>query len=90
MSAGYFEMLGARPARGRVFRPDEDVVAGSGTVAVLSYGLWQDRFGGQDSALGATIRLGTTAYEVVVDVAPGEAEWHHTDADPREVEHLVR
>ena len=40
---------------------------------------------GPQNGLQVDRQVGTTAYEVVVDVAPGEAEWHHTDADPREV-----
>src|SRR6185437_7057017 len=51
-----FEVLGTKPFLGRVFTPDE-FQAGRDQVAVLSYGLWQDRFGSDSKMVGKTIRL---------------------------------
>src|ERR1043166_6348488 len=46
VSANVIATLGTSPMRGRTFSEDEDRTAAR--VAVLSYGLWQRRFGGED------------------------------------------
>jgi putative ABC transport system permease protein len=51
-----YKSLGVRPAIGRVFTPADDVPNGP-RVAMLSYDFWQQRFGGNPSALGQTIRI---------------------------------
>jgi predicted permease len=56
VTASFFSLLGVPPLRGRVFRADEDVPDASLAV-VLSYALWQRRFGGDPAILGKTIRL---------------------------------
>jgi predicted permease len=56
VTASFFTMLGVAPLRGRVFRADEDVPGASPTV-VLSYALWQRRFGGDPAIVGRTVRL---------------------------------
>jgi putative ABC transport system permease protein len=55
VSAGFFDLLGARPAVGRNFRPNEEL-PGSG-VAVISHGLWQRRFGGRRDVIGRVVTL---------------------------------
>ena len=54
VSSKFFSVLGVRPLVGRTFLPDEDRVMPA-TVAVLSYGLWQRRFGGDRAIVGRTI-----------------------------------
>ena len=66
--ADYFQTLGVTPAAGRFFVPD-DFVFGSHRVVVLSYGLWQRRFGGDRSIVGRSITLNARPY-TVVGVAP--------------------
>jgi len=44
VSASFFPVLGINPLLGRNFLPDEDRL-GAGGVVILSYGLWQRRFG---------------------------------------------
>jgi predicted permease len=56
VTASFFSLLGVPPLRGRVFRADEDVPDAKLTV-VLSYALWQRRFGGDPAILGKAIRL---------------------------------
>jgi predicted permease len=56
VTASFFNLLGVPPLHGRVFRVDEDVPGASPTV-VLSYALWQHRFGGDPAIVGRTIRL---------------------------------
>lgn len=58
-----FPLLGITPAIGRTFAPDEDRPAP--TAAILSYGLWQRRFGSKAAAVGSTILLDRRAYTVV-------------------------
>jgi putative ABC transport system permease protein len=56
VSGGFFAGLGVRPAAGRLLRPADDV-RGCPAVAVLSYGFWQSRYGGEAAAVGKTISL---------------------------------
>ncbi len=68
VSADYFALFGAEMARGRPFTNDEDRPNGP-HVAVLSYGLWQRRFGGSNQVLGRILSLGDTPYEIVGVIA---------------------
>ena len=65
-----FPMLRARPLVGRVFAADEGARGAPG-VALLSYGLWQERFGGRDEVVGQEVRLDDQPY-TVVGVMPRE------------------
>jgi putative ABC transport system permease protein len=55
--ANFFSVLGSAPLMGRTFVSGEDQ-AGHNHVAVLSYGLWQRRFGRTRDVLGKDIELG--------------------------------
>lgn len=59
----FWSVLGVQPMLGRVFTEDEDNK--SIRVAVISYGLWQRRFGGSPSIVGRKISLNDEPYEVV-------------------------
>ncbi|HEV2616749.1 MAG TPA: ABC transporter permease [Candidatus Acidoferrales bacterium] len=52
VTGNYFEMLGVRPAVGRLILPSEGKVAGADPVLVLSYSYWQAQFGGDPSVVG--------------------------------------
>ena len=69
VSASYFRLFGASLVIGRTFSPEEDRPGGE-RVAVLSYGLWQRRFGGDPKALGKTISLSGDPYVIVGVVGP--------------------
>jgi putative ABC transport system permease protein len=56
VSWNLFPMLGVRPLYGRLFTQEEDS-PGHENVVLLSYHLWQDRFGGDQQILGRDIRL---------------------------------
>ncbi len=71
VSAPYFDVLSVAPALGRVFRIDEDDVAGRNPVAILSHALWMRRFGGDSSVVGQTVRLDATTYDVIGVMPPG-------------------
>lgn len=64
VTANTFPLLGVQPARGRVFRPDEDR-PGHDQVAVVSAGFWQRRYGGQDSLIGSSIVLNEKSFTVI-------------------------
>jgi len=65
VSAGYFALLGLRPARGRFFVAEEDQRARSQPVAVISDGLWRRRFGAEPGVLGKVIRANKVALTIV-------------------------
>jgi len=65
VSANYFPLLGLAPFEGRPFTQEEDTKGNAQTVAVLSYALWQRRFGGDSKALGKTIELDKHAFTIV-------------------------
>jgi len=64
VSAGFFRALRTRPAIGRVFRPEEDLPGGPDAV-ILSYALWQRRFGGAADVLGRTIDVDDAPHAIV-------------------------
>ncbi len=68
VTASFFATLGVEPALGRFFDATEDR-PGAGGVAVLSYGLWQARFGGDPAVLGRRVDIGRGSY-TVIGVAP--------------------
>ncbi len=60
----FFSVLGVRPAFGRTFLESEDEPGGS-RVAMISWSLFQRRFGGNPSSVGKQIRLDGNAYTLV-------------------------
>jgi putative ABC transport system permease protein len=63
-TAGLFPLLGVDAMVGRTFRAEEDA-AGGAPVVLLSYGLWQRRFGGAADAVGKSITLDSRPYTIV-------------------------
>jgi putative ABC transport system permease protein len=59
-----FKALGAQPAIGRTFRPEEAQTGGA-NVVILSDDLWRKRFGGDPNVIGRAITLETTSYNVI-------------------------
>src|SRR5437868_4402883 len=57
VSGSFFDMLGVRPALGRLIFPSDDVRGCGSPGAVISYSFWQREFGGARSVLGNTITL---------------------------------
>src|SRR5580658_1806219 len=56
VSGNYFDVLGVRPALGRLLVASDDVAANRSPVAVLSFNYWQRRFGGDRAILNQSIR----------------------------------
>ncbi|MET0888448.1 MAG: ABC transporter permease, partial [Mycetocola sp.] len=65
VTGNYFEMLGARPAVGRLLRRDDAAARGAGPVVVLSHELWRSRYGSDPAIVGQRIALGRQRFEVV-------------------------
>jgi putative ABC transport system permease protein len=59
-----FSVLGVRPAAGRLLTPADDQ-PGCAPRAVLSYAFWQRAYGGDRSAVGRTLTLGSHPVEIV-------------------------
>jgi putative ABC transport system permease protein len=70
VSAGYFDALGVQPMMGRTFLPEEDR-PGARAVMVMSYELWQRRFGEDRNILGQTTELDGVPYEIIGVMPPG-------------------
>ena len=68
VSGGYFPTLGVRPLMGRMLTREDDAGAGN-AVAVLSYGYWTDRLGGESDVLNQPLRVNGQMF-TVVGIAP--------------------
>jgi predicted permease len=70
VTADFFSVLRAAPFLGRSFTSDNEV-EGRAHVAVISYGLWQRRFGGTPDVLGAQLPGELASFEIVGVMPPG-------------------
>jgi predicted permease len=61
----YFDVLGVKPAVGRLLG------SGDGQVAVISYGMWRERFGGTPEIAGTRIVLNGAPFTIVGVASPG-------------------
>jgi predicted permease len=64
VSAGFFEILGVNPVRGRLFTAEEDRL-GTPAVALITAGLWQRKFGSAPDILGKRITMNGDGYTVI-------------------------
>jgi putative ABC transport system permease protein len=69
-SGSYFVVLGIRPVAGRLLTETDDT-RGCPGAAVLSYGFWQEHYGGAPNAVGSVISLDDHRYEIVGVSQPG-------------------
>ena len=100
ITANTFATLGARPQVGRPFTDDEDRPGGP-PVAVLGYGLWQNRYGGDPDVLEKVIELDGVRRRVVgvmprgfalptdftVNAAEPSQVWVPLQIDPKDISH---
>ena len=81
-SWNFFSVVGTQPVLGRGFAAGDDVDAtgwglpGRNAAAVISYGLWQQIFGADRRALGATVRIDGNPL-TVIGVAPRGFDFPH-------------
>jgi predicted permease len=69
VSGNYFSTLGTQVAQGRLLIPDDD--RAGNRVVVLSYGVWERRFGSDAGIVGKSIRLNGTPFTVIGVAEPG-------------------
>jgi putative ABC transport system permease protein len=72
------DVLRVQPIIGRMFNGEEDSPKGE-YVAVLGYGFWQQRFGGNPAVLGTTLKMNGRAH-TIIGVLPREADTFPGDA----------
>ncbi|HMG76375.1 MAG TPA: ABC transporter permease [Pyrinomonadaceae bacterium] len=71
-----FTVLGVNAMMGRTFTP-EDGQPGRNNVVVISFALWQRRFGGDQNIIGRKVVLNAVEH-TVVGVLPPDVKWHVT------------
>src|SRR6185369_11259315 len=71
VSGNYFALLGTRPFLGRLLSTQDDRAKGAHPVIVLSYEYWRRVFGGQNSALGESVRINGNVFTVIGVVPRG-------------------
>lgn len=74
VSTDYFRTLGISPIAGRLFTSDEEH-RGRNFVAVISAGLWRQRYGARPDVLGRTIRINDEPYAIVGVVPDLDLAW---------------
>ena len=79
VSAGLFEMLGAKPVQGRTFMDEEDQ-PGRENVVILSGGLWKRRFGSDPNIIGQSITLSAASY-TVIGIMPATFQFPDRDTE---------
>src|SRR5215469_5564909 len=70
-SCNFFDVLGERPALGRVFVEADCSAPGASPVVVLSDDLWRARFGADPKIVGTSISLNRAKFVVIGVAAPG-------------------
>ena len=70
VTAGFFPTLGVQPLIGRWFTENEDH-EGANLVAILSYKLWQERFGGNNAVLGQQVTISGRLFTIIGVMPPG-------------------
>jgi len=70
ITSNYLDLLGIHPLLGRGFTPAEEL-SGASPMAMITYGLWQRRYGGRQNVVGSTIDIGAKPF-TIVGVTPPE------------------
>jgi predicted permease len=73
VSGGFFGLLGARPALGRLLGPADDRADATAPAVVLGHRYWRQAFGGDPGVLGRVLRVGPLQARVVGVAGPGFA-----------------
>ena len=76
VTGNYFDVLGVRPARGRLIAPPDFAPGASGTAAVVSWRYWKERFHGDPSLPGRRIVVDNEPATVVGVAPPGFSGLH--------------
>jgi predicted permease len=65
ISGSFFSALGSRPLLGRTIQPEDDEPGGNNRVVVLSYALWNSRFGADPKIIGRTLNVNAEPFTVI-------------------------
>jgi len=79
VTANFFSVLGVDPILGRTFQAGEDT-PGTPKVTVLTYGLWQRRFGGNSNVIGQSVTINDESH-TIVGVLPASFQFALRNAD---------
>ncbi|RFF30221.1 ABC transporter permease [Wenzhouxiangella sediminis] len=71
VSSEFLSVLRVQPAIGRDFSPDADTAGGSNQVVILTHRFWQQRFSGNEDAIGQAMLLDQTPYTIIGVLPPG-------------------
>jgi len=71
VTGNFFAALGSTPKLGRTILPEDDQPGGDNRVVVLSYALWQSRFGSDSSILGQKLTVNAEPFTVIGIMPPG-------------------
>ena len=71
VSGNYFDVLGVRPAVGRLLVQQDDVVANGSPVVVLSFQYWKNHFGEDPHVIGQTLSVNGHPFQIVGVSQPG-------------------
>ena len=69
VTGNYFQLLGLKPAVGRLLTPQDDTAKNANPVLVLSYSYWKTRFAGARDVVGQTVLINGHAF-TILGVAP--------------------
>jgi predicted permease len=69
VTGNYFQLLGLKPAIGRLFTQQDDSAKNANFVTVLSYNYWQTRFGASPDVIGQTVSINGRPF-TIIGVAP--------------------
>jgi putative ABC transport system permease protein len=69
VTSSFFSVLGVQPIYGRVFAPEEDQ-PGKNKEIILTWKLWQSRYGSDPNVVGRTVTLDGTPYIIVGVMGP--------------------
>ncbi|MFQ5737975.1 MAG: ABC transporter permease [Acidobacteriota bacterium] len=86
VSGNFFEVLGVKPAFGRLFTEEDDRLEGAHPVLVLSHAFWQDQLGGRRDILGRKVRLNGHPFTIIGVVA---SDFHGVLSDRRPAVYLT-
>jgi len=71
VSGNYFSVLGVNTFRGRTITPADDEELGTHPVAVISYGFWKEKLGGDAAIVGSTMLFNNYPFTIVGVTTPG-------------------
>jgi putative ABC transport system permease protein len=70
-SANYFDVLGVKPALGRLLLPSDDTTNRGNPVVVLSFNYWKTRFNSDPSVIGKALLVNGRPFTIVGVIEPG-------------------